>query len=248
MTEQLEYRQGDDAERDLSYVAKNYRTVTDTLHEALKSVGRAEIDTTVMAAIKSADVEEIRYLVETLGVRDLGENRVQQLMSRYDELKALPARLHFIGSLQTNKVKYIIDKVEMIHSCDSLRLAKEIDKQAEKHGIVMKVLAEINIGEEESKGGILLRDAEEFCVAVDAFPHLRLCGVMTMAPRLEHREEYREYFRKTREEAVRIFRDVLHREDAPILSMGMSESYPEAAMEGATIVRVGRMLFAKDET
>ena len=247
MTEQIESRMGDAAERDLSYVAKNYRIVTDTLREALKSALRDENDTTVMAAIKSADTDEIRYLTEVLGVRDIGENRVQQLLSRYDELKTMPARLHFIGSLQTNKVKYIIDKVEMIHSCDSLRLAAEIDKQAEKHGIVMKVLAEINIGEEESKGGILLREAEEFCLAVDALPHLRLCGVMTMAPKLENREEYRVYFRKTRDEAVRIFRDVLHRDAPPVLSMGMSESYPEAAMEGATIVRVGRMLFAKDE-
>ena len=246
MTEQTEGLR-DTAARDFSYVAENYRTVTSHLHEALRLVGRDEGDTLLMAAIKSADVEEIRYLVETLGVRDIGENRVQQLLSRYEELKALPARLHFIGSLQTNKVKYIIDKVDMIHSCDSLRLAAEIDKQAEKHGIVMKVLAEINIGEEESKGGILLRDAEDFCLAVDALPHIRLCGVMTMAPRLENRAEYREYFARTREEAVRIFRDVLHREEPPVLSMGMSESYPEAAMEGATIVRVGRMLFARND-
>ena len=243
MTEQLEYRQGDDAERDLSYVAKNYRTVTDTLHEALKSVGRAEIDTTVMAAIKSADVEEIRYLVETLGVRDLGENRVQQLMSRYDELKALPARLHFIGSLQTNKVKYIIDKVEMIHSVDSVRLAQEIHKRAKQRGSVMSVLVEINAAREEAKSGILPEQAEELCRAILALDGLRLCGFMTMGPVMESDAAYRAYFDGVRHLGLDLWQR-LALAGEPVFSMGMSNSFVPAIGAGADMVRVGRRLFA----
>ena len=152
--------------------------------------------------------------------------------------------MHFIGTLQKNKVKYIIDKVSMIHSVDSLSLAAEIEKQAAKHGIVMDILVEINSGMEENKSGISPDDAAAFCQEIGQFSHLKLCGFMTMAPKCEKNEEYRKYFRKTSQLCLDIWQKTLHNIGRPILSMGMSDSFEVAIEEGADIVRVGRALFA----
>jgi pyridoxal phosphate enzyme (YggS family) len=181
-----------------------------------------------------------------LGVNDIGENRVQQLLERWDKLNKEDLRVHFIGSLQTNKVKYIIDKVYMIHSLDSERLAAEIDKQAKKHGIIANVLVEINSGGEENKGGIPYEDAESFCLGLSKFENIKLCGFMTMAPKCENKKDYFVYFEKTRETAEHVWKSVLGRETDPIISMGMSESYEEAIECGANMVRVGRSMFAKE--
>jgi pyridoxal phosphate enzyme (YggS family) len=175
----------------------------------------------------------------------VGENRVQQLTERYDSLDRDGMKIHFIGSLQTNKVKYIIDKVSLIHSLDSLKLASEIDKQAGKRGIVADVLVEINSGSEENKGGISPEYAAEFCLEIKKFENIKLCGFMTMAPRCETLEEYRPYFTRTRELCDEIWYGRLARTDRPVLSMGMSESFEMAVECGATMVRVGRSLFAK---
>ena len=229
---------------DFSYLDKNIAGVRANMAAAKATSGR-EDEVTLMAAIKSADVDEINYLHRELGVCDVGENRVQQLLSRYDALDRENLRIHFIGSLQTNKVKYIVDKVYMIHSLDSLRLAAEIDKQAKKHGIVMRVLAEVNSGREENKGGLLPEEVEEFCLALRDYPNLKLCGFMTMAPKLEHKEEYIKYFQEFSQLSVDIWTKKLDNKERPVLSMGMSESYEEAIACGATVVRVGRTLFVK---
>lgn len=200
---------------------------------------------TLMSAVKSADAEEINYIHKALGVSDIGENRVQQLLERWDKLDKEGLRVHFIGSLQTNKVKYIIDKVYLIHSLDSERLAAEIDKQAKKHGIRARVLVEINSGNEESKGGIEPSDAEAFCLGLAKYENIELCGFMTMAPRCESREDYYPYFNKTRELGEHIWHSVLRLDGDPILSMGMSESFEEAIACGSNMVRVGRSMFAK---
>jgi pyridoxal phosphate enzyme (YggS family) len=191
-------------------------------------------------------VEEINYLHTALGVTHVGENRVQQLLERYEKLEREGLSIHFIGTLQTNKVKYIIDKVDMIQSLDSEKLAREIEKQASKVGRVMDVLIEINSGSEISKSGLEPEDTEAFARVVVSgdYPHIRLRGFMTMAPKSTE-EEYRAIFDRTRRLCEGIW-ERLGMTDSMVMSMGMSESYIPAAACGSTMVRVGRGLFVKE--
>ena len=233
---------------DYSYLDRNIEKIRERISSAARKCGRDENKITFMAAIKSADVEEINYVHESLGVNDVGENRVQQLLERYDKLggKRGKPQVHFIGSLQTNKVKYIIDKVCLIHSLDSDRLAEEINKQAKRKNIIANVLVEINSGNEESKGGIDADVAADFCLSLAKYDNIKLCGFMTMAPRCENKRDYYGYFNAVKALADKIWQDVLLNEGEPIISMGMSESFEEAIECGATMVRVGRQCFAKD--
>lgn len=224
-----------------SYVDENLAAIRTRIDAARERSGGREV--TLLAAVKYTDTEHINYL-HSLGVNDIGENRVQQLLEHWEALDRENLRVHFIGTLQKNKVKYIIDKVSMIHSLDSLSLAQEIEKQAAKHGIVMDVLVEINSGMEENKSGILPDEAAAFCESLGQFSHLNLRGFMTMAPKCEKNEEYRKYFCKTSQLCLDIWQKTLHNIDRPILSMGMSDSFEIAIEEGADIVRVGRALFA----
>ena len=231
---------------DYTYLDNNVSRVRAELTEACLTAGRDPEGVTLTAAIKSADVGEINYLHKALGVHTVGENRVQQLLERYDQLDREGLSIHFIGSLQTNKVKYIIDKVDMIQSLDSLRLAAEIQKQAVRVGRVMDVLIEINSGSEISKGGVLPEEVAAFARQVTGgdYPNLRLRGFMTMAPKSTD-EEYRRIFGEVRTLCEELWRDLPERDTPMVLSMGMSESYIPAAAEGATLVRVGRGLFQK---
>ena len=231
---------------DLSYIDENVAAVRERIADAARRSGRSAEDVLLMAAIKSADADEVNYIHKKLGISDVGENRVQQLTERYDKLDREGLGIHFIGSLQTNKVKYISDKVTLIHSLDSLHLADEIEKQAKKRGIISRVLVEINSGNEENKGGVEPDDAERFCIELQKYPSIELCGFMTMAPRCENKSDYYGYFNKTRELSETLWKNTLGRSGEPVLSMGMSESFEEAIECGATIVRVGRTLFKKD--
>ena len=224
-----------------SYVDENLAAIRARIDATRARSGGREV--TLLAAVKYTDTEHINYL-HSLGVNDIGENRVQQLLEHWEALDRENLRVHFIGTLQKNKVKYIIDKVSMIHSLDSLSLAQEIEKQAAKHGIVMDVLVEINSGMEENKSGILPDEVAAFCESLGQFLHLNLRGFMTMAPKCEKNEEYRKYFCKTSQLCLDIWQKTLHNIDRPILSMGMSDSFEIAIEEGADIVRVGRALFA----
>ncbi len=229
------------------YIKKNTEGILEKIRGAERLAGRAENEVSMIAAVKYAAPEEIECLVNDLGVRDLGENRVQQLLSHYEALGGRSdVRWHFIGTLQTNKVKYIIDKVAMIHSVDSLKLAAEIDRQAKKKGIVMDVLVEINGGAEEAKSGVLPEEAESLCREISALSSLRLCGFMTMGPKFEKKEEYLKYFEQTSAQVLDIWTKKLHNIGRPILSMGMSESFDAAILAGADFVRVGRALFVKE--
>jgi len=230
---------------DYSYIDENVARVRDKISDAAKRSGRSADEVLLLAAIKSAECDEINYLHRSLGINDVGENRVQQLLERYDKIDRDGLNLHFIGSLQTNKVKYIVDKVSLIHSLDSIRLCDEIQKQAAKRGIVSRVLVEINSGNEENKGGIEPEDAERFCTEIMAYKNIELCGFMTMAPRCERKDDYYPYFERTRLIADKIWRSTLGLGGSPVLSMGMSESFEAAVECGATVVRVGRTLFAK---
>ena len=211
---------------------------------ACKKAGREE-PVTMIAAVKYAEPGEIEYLYRELGVRAVGENRVQQMLEHIEAIDCEGLEFHFIGTLQTNKVKYIIDKVKMIHSLDSLKLAAEIDKQAKKHGIVMDVLVEVNCGEEENKSGLLPSEVESFCLALSDFSSLRLRGFMTMAPKCEKKEDYLKYFQQTYAQVLDIWTKKLHNIGRPIISMGMSDSFEEAIACGSDIVRIGRRLFVK---
>lgn len=229
---------------DFSYLDRNIADVRSKMDAARIAAGRSD-EVTMVAAVKSGEVGEINYLHNALGVHDIGENRVQQLLDRYEAYDKEGLRIHFIGHLQTNKVKYIIDKVDTIHSLDSEKLAAEIDRQAAKHGIVMNVLVEINSGREPNKDGVMPEDAAALCETLTKYPHINLRGFMTMAPVCEDKTQYRRYFDEVATLAAHIWHDVLAREDAPVLSMGMSESFPQAIASGATVIRVGRRLFEK---
>lgn len=229
---------------DYSYLDRNVARVRESIEAARASSSHGK-EVSMVAAVKYADIDEINYLCDRLGVTDIGENRVQQLLEHYEGLNNKDVNLHFIGTLQTNKVKYIVDKVCMIHSVDSEKLAAEIDKQAKKRGVVMDVLVEINSGEEESKSGISPAEAEKLCLFVSELTNVRLCGFMTMAPRCENRQDYLKFFGETYDLAIDIWMKKLHNIDKPLLSMGMSESFEEAIVSGADIVRIGRTLFLK---
>ena len=229
-----------------TYLDKNLSRVREDLRSACEAGGYDPEGVTLMAAIKSAEVEEINYLHTVLGVTHVGENRVQQLLERYDRLEKEGLSIHFIGNLQTNKVKYIIDKVDMIQSLGSEKMAREIERQAAKAQRVMDVLIEINSGSEISKGGVEPSDTENFArrVVSGEYPHIRLRGFMTMAPKSTD-EEYRAIFNSTRELCEGIW-ERLGFTEPMVMSMGMSESYIPAAASGSTMVRVGRGLFVKE--
>ena len=198
----------------------------------------------ILLATKYASAEEINH-AHSLGINKIGENRVQSLLEKYDKLDRDGLDIHFIGSLQRNKVKYIIDKVSMIESLDSVELAREIEKQAAKKDIVMDCLVEINIGGEEAKGGIDKLQIHEFIDTVAAFPHIRVCGIMTMAPKCTQIDEYRKYFKESYDIFIDICEKKLHNVNRKVLSMGMSESFEAALLEGANLIRVGRAAFQK---
>ena len=227
------------------YLEKNVAEARRRMREASRLAGRDEESVLLVAAVKYADAAEIDALCHRFGVTDIGENRVQQLLEHCEQVDLSDVNLHFIGTLQTNKVKYIIDKVCMIHSLDSLKLAAEIDRQAKKHGLVMDVLVEVNSGEEESKSGLLPSEVEEFCLALSQFSSIRHRGFMTMAPKCEKKEDYLKYFSQTYAQVLDIWTKKLHNIGRPILSMGMSESFEEAIASGSDIVRIGRSLFVK---
>ena len=230
---------------DLSYMERNLAAIRARIEaaKARRTGEAADADVTLLAAIKYTDAEHVNYLHRTLGVHDVGENRVQQLLERWDLLDREGLRIHFIGTLQSNKVKYIIDKVCMIHSLDSHSLAREIERQAAKRDLVMDVLVEVNSGAEENKSGLAPNEVENFCLSLAAYPHIRLRGFMTMAPKCEKTEDYRKYFQETSRQCLDIWHKTLHNIDRPILSMGMSDSFEPAIEEGATVVRIGGAIF-----
>ncbi len=227
------------------YIDKNVSEVRERIEKAKARAGREDDNVMLLAAVKYAEPEEIEYLYHHAGVRQVGENRVQQLLSHIEAIDCEGLEFHFIGTLQTNKVKYIIDKVSMIHSVDSVKLAAEIDRQAKKHGLMMDVLIEINSGEEESKSGVLPEELDALCDAVLGFENINLRGFMTMAPKCEKKEEYLKYFQQTYQQVLDIWAKKMHNISRPIISMGMSDSFEEAILSGSDIVRVGRRLFVK---
>lgn len=193
----------------------------------------------LIAATKTRTIEEIREAMATGLVAAAGENRVQELTEKFtDEF-----RWDFIGRLQTNKVKYVVGRAALIHSVDRLGLAEAIEKESAKRGLVTNVLVEINAGREESKGGIFLEETERFCERLAVFPHLRVRGMMAVAPIYYNEDESKRAF----EEVYGVYRD-LKNGDFRYLSMGMSNDYLIAAACGANLVRLGRAIFGERRT
>lgn len=224
---------------DTSVIADNFKRVRAELEHASK--GRVP---TLIAATKTVPVEVINYAAEQLGLTDIGENRVQELLDKY-EAYSPKLKLHFIGTLQKNKVKYIVDKVSMIHSVDSVGLAEEISKRSLAIGKRMDILLEVNIGREASKSGFLPEEIDDALDKIADLDGVFVRGLMTMAPKCEKSADYLKYFKETYRISVDILAKKQHNIIEPVLSMGMSDSYREAAAVGATAVRVGSALFGK---
>lgn len=197
----------------------------------------------LMAVIKTRTTEEINFAIRECGITLVGENRVQELLEHYEGMDR-SAELHFIGTLQKNKVKYIIDKVDMIESLDSEGLAEEIEKRAAKIERRIPVLIEINIGREESKGGIMPEALDAFCEKLKTMPHVLPKGLMTIAPVLEDKDGYNLYFSEMNTLKDEIFAKHFP-EETPILSMGMSGSFSQALRNGSDIIRIGEGIFGK---
>ncbi|MBR4760183.1 MAG: YggS family pyridoxal phosphate-dependent enzyme [Lachnospiraceae bacterium] len=224
----------------------NYNSVSSRLsaaYELGKSAGTAKTEPVLIAVSKTHPASDIQELYDA-GVRVFGENKVQELCEK-EEILPKDIEWHLIGHLQRNKVKYIVGKVALIHSVDSLRLAEEISKEAGKAGVTCDILLEVNVAEEESKFGISTAETEELARQISVLPGVRIRGLMTIAPFVENPEENRVYFRKLRELSVDIAGKNIDNVYMDVLSMGMTGDFEVAAQEGATFVRVGTAIFGQ---
>jgi len=233
----------DDSMEDYGYISENIENIRKNIDAACKRSGRDPKDVLLLAVSKTVDVDRIKVAVDS-GLNSLGENRVQEIMEKYEPMGE-NVKWHLIGHLQTNKVKYIIDKVELIHSVESIKLAEEINKQAKKHNLVMDVLVEVNMADEESKFGVKPEETESFIRELALMDNIRVRGLMTVAPNVENGEENRVYFRNMKQLLVDINAKNINNINMDILSMGMTGDYETAVEEGATIVRVGTGIFGK---
>ena len=228
---------------DYGYISENIENIRKNIDAACKRSGRDPKDVLLLAVSKTVNVDRIKVAVDC-GLNSLGENRVQEIMEKYEPMGE-NVKWHLIGHLQTNKVKYIIDKVELIHSVESIKLAEEINKQAKKHNLVMDVLVEVNMADEESKFGVKPEETESFIRELALMDNIRVRGLMTVAPNVENGEENRVYFRNMKQLLVDINAKNINNINMDILSMGMTGDYETAVEEGATIVRVGTGIFGK---
>lgn len=224
-------------------VTENYDKVLENVKAACKAAGREESEVTLIAVSKTKPVSDIEELYKH-GVRVFGENKVQELCDKYE---ALPKDIkwHMIGHLQRNKVKYIVDKAALIHSVDSVRLAKQIEEEAAKKNVTVGILIEVNVAEEESKFGLKTDEVIDMVTQIASFPHISVKGLMTIAPFVENPEDNRKYFNKLKQLAVDIKAKNIDNVSMDELSMGMTGDYCVAVTEGATYVRVGTGIFGE---
>ena len=226
----------------LSNIKYNYETIVNNIAESAIKSGRKPEDITFLAATKTVAPEFINYAI-SLGLKFIGENKAQELLSKYDDYDLNNAKLHFIGHLQTNKVRQIVGKVDMIQSVDSIRLAEEISKQSKKQGIVTDVLVEVNIGEEDNKSGVMPENLTELLYQMSGLDGISVNGLMAIPPICENENIIRGYFANMRNLFLDISDKKIDNIKMGILSMGMSSDYCEAILEGATLVRIGSSLF-----
>ena len=221
---------------------ENYKRVLDQIEQAALRSGRRPQDVTLLAATKTVPVELINYGISR-GLAQIGENRVQELLDKYDALDREHCQVQFIGQLQTNKVKYLTGRVSCIQSLDSVKLAREISRQGEKAGAVMEVLVEVNIGREENKGGVDPDQLYEFIDEIRRMPGLAVHGLMAIPPICSSKAEAKRYFSRMAQYYVDIKGKSMDNVSMECLSMGMSSDFPEAVECGANMVRVGSSLF-----
>lgn len=224
-------------------IAENLRKVNENIALACEKAGRNRDDVTLISVSKTKPVSMLMEAYDA-GVRVFGENKVQELVDKYEQMPK-DVHWHMIGHLQRNKVKYIIDKVDLIHGVDTIQLAEEISKQAVKHNVKANILIEVNIGDEESKFGVSIQDAYKFAEDVYKLPNICLRGLMCVAPNTENPEENRKYFQKMYKMCVDINHKIGDNNVVNILSMGMTGDYQVAVEEGATMVRVGTGIFGE---
>lgn len=222
-------------------VRKNIRAVGQAIESACQKSGRARGDVSLVAVSKTKPVPMLLEAYEA-GTRDFGENRVQELLEKIPQMPS-DVRWHMIGHLQTNKVKYIVDKVYLIHSVDSLRLAEEISREALKKNVTVRILIEVNVAGEESKFGTTVSETAALAENIAKLPAVKIEGLMTIAPFVEDPEDNRVYFRKLRQLSVDIAGRNIDNVSMDIMSMGMTGDYSVAVEEGATYVRVGSGIF-----
>ena len=220
---------------------ENLAKVEENIQAACDRAGRKREEVTLIAVSKTKPVEMLQEAYD-LGVRVNGETKAQELASKYE---VLPKDIHWhmIGHLQTNKVKYINDKAELIHSVESLKLAETNEKEAAKHDLIADILVEVNVAEEESKFGMKMEEVIPFVEKVSAFPHVRVRGLMTIAPFVEDPEENRSIFADLHKLYIDIKKKNHDNDTVSVLSMGMTNDYEVAIEEGATMVRVGTGIF-----
>lgn len=226
----------------LQDIAYNYNTIEENIAKAAQESGRKREDITFLSATKTVDVQTVNYAI-SLGLKYIGENKVQELLSKYDEYDLANASLQFIGHLQTNKVRQIVGKVKMIQSVDSVKLAAEIGKQSVLRDTVTDVLLEVNIGREENKSGVLPEQLEELLLQTRNIEGVSIRGLMAIPPICDKKSEIRKYFSDMHKLFIDIKGKKMDNVSMDTLSMGMSSDYYEAILEGANMVRIGSSLF-----
>ncbi len=224
-------------------IEENYRAVEERVRAAAVRAGRDPEEVTLIAVSKTKPLSDIEALIR-IGVREFGENKPQELRDKYENVSQ-PVHFHQIGHLQTNKVKYIIDKAVLIHSVDSMHLAEQIQKEAEKRGITAEVLIEVNAAEEETKFGVTVEETANLVREISTLPNIRIRGLMTIAPFVDDPEENRPVFRQMKQLLLDIKSQKIDNVDMNVLSMGMTNDFEVAIEEGATMVRVGTAIFGE---
>ena len=224
-------------------ITENLEQVRKNIDEACRMAGRDPKEVTLIAVSKTKPVSMLKEAYDA-GARCFGENKVQESMDKHPQLPE-DIQWHMIGHLQRNKVKYIVDKVSMIHSVDSLRLAQTIEQEAAKHNVCVPVLLEVNVAQEESKFGLKMDEVLPLIETIADFPHIKVQGLMTIAPYVENAEDNRDFFRQLKKLSVDIEAKNINNVSMSVLSMGMTGDYQVAVQEGATMVRVGTGIFGE---
>ncbi len=222
-------------------IAKNLREVQERINAACARSGRSPEDVTLIAVSKTKPLEDLMTAYEA-GARDFGENKVQEILQKEPEMPE-DARFHMIGHLQRNKVRQVLPHTVLIHSVDSLRLAEQIEQEAQKLSMTADVLLEVNVAGEESKFGMTPDEVPEQTELISRFPHVHICGLMTIAPDVDDPEDNREIFRKLYRLSVDIREKNIDNVNMGVRSMGMTGDFEVAGEEGATMVRVGTGIF-----
>ena len=224
-------------------ITENLNQVRKNIQEACEVSGRDPKEVTLIAVSKTKPVSMLLEAYNA-GARVFGENKVQEIVDKYPQLPE-DIQWHMIGHLQRNKVKYIVDKVSMIHSVDSLRLAQTIEQEAAKHDVCVPILLEVNVAQEETKFGLKMEEVLPLVESVAEFPHIKIQGLMTIAPYVQNPEENRPVFRQLKKLSVDIAAKNINNVTMSVLSMGMTGDYQVAVQEGATMVRAGTAIFGE---